>query len=360
MMSFKNPFTNRFWSRLALLVPLSWCLFSSNWAAAQSIHVTLKPVALAANSIITVGDVATVSVAGILDGQDARGSKPATSTTLLKRLESLDLKTFTGRTREIDISTQQLTARILLSGVKSSELTVDGAESATVYRADVLVFRRLLHQAIVGFLAAEFQVAEDDVLANIDLDGSLFRDIVRQWTADSEFRPLSDASELLGRGEIQIGIYVAGTYTRTIATHADISLYRMAPVATRPISVGEQLDASNTGTARVRFDSATAIASYIRDVDGLVASRPLHAQQTITANDVRHEIESEQTPSSIVVKARDNVTVVARSGSLQVTLSGAEALQSGRVGDVIQVRNTASGKTLFARIKGNGLLEASF
>jgi flagella basal body P-ring formation protein FlgA len=209
-------------------------------------------------------------------------------------------------------------------------------------------------------LVGELNLNACDLQVQVELDDPSFQAIVRDWTAASEFRPLDPAVKLLGRGLREIGIYQDGGLVRSIQLPADVSIDCLAPIATRPVPVGEPLDASNTAMQRIRIDSEEAFAIQTVDLKECEASRPLRAQQRITPADIRRLTPGSPPLAAVAVRARDNVTVIARRGSLQVTLSGAEALQSGRVGDVIQVRNTASGKTIFARIQSPGVLEASF
>lgn len=64
-------------------------------------------------------------------------------------------------------------------------------------------------------------------------------------------------------------------------------------------------------------------------------------------------------PRPILIKARDSVRVIAKSGQIQVTLQAAEALQSGREGDLIQVRNPdpQSKKVIVGRVTAAGEVE---
>jgi flagella basal body P-ring formation protein FlgA len=57
-----------------------------------------------------------------------------------------------------------------------------------------------------------------------------------------------------------------------------------------------------------------------------------------------------------VVRVRDKVTLAVRAGGLWVTAAG-EALQSGRVGDTVSVRNIDSKKTVVGKVTGPGTVE---
>ncbi len=58
-----------------------------------------------------------------------------------------------------------------------------------------------------------------------------------------------------------------------------------------------------------------------------------------------------------IIRARDSVQITAVSGRLRVKLTAAEALQSGRLGDTIRVRNLKSSEIISGRITAPGQVE---
>jgi flagella basal body P-ring formation protein FlgA len=61
----------------------------------------------------------------------------------------------------------------------------------------------------------------------------------------------------------------------------------------------------------------------------------------------------------VLVKLRDRVKLTARVGSSQITATG-EALQEGRMGESIRIRNLDSNRTVQGRILGPGLIEVDY
>lgn len=69
---------------------------------------------------------------------------------------------------------------------------------------------------------------------------------------------------------------------------------------------------------------------------------------------------SETTPSGpILIKRRDNVEIVLRIGDLQVTARG-EALQDGRAGERISVRNVDSNRVIHGKVVDQSAVEIDF
>ncbi|NMM79788.1 flagella basal body P-ring formation protein FlgA [Acidovorax sp. SRB_14] len=58
----------------------------------------------------------------------------------------------------------------------------------------------------------------------------------------------------------------------------------------------------------------------------------------------------------LLVKRGDSVNIVARSGPVVVQVAG-EALESGRRGGIVRVRNTSTGKIIRARVSGSAVVE---
>ena len=58
----------------------------------------------------------------------------------------------------------------------------------------------------------------------------------------------------------------------------------------------------------------------------------------------------------VLVKRGEVVVIEARSGPIQVTASG-EALEPGRQGDVVRVRNVNTGKIIRARVVDTGTVQ---
>src|SRR5690606_36135569 len=76
--------------------------------------------------------------------------------------------------------------------------------------------------------------------------------------------------------------------------------------------------------------------------------RPIQAGETITLSDLTPITEDEEEP--LVIQSRDVVQLVARGKGIRATVPAAEALDSGRVGDTIRVRNIHSGRIVVGEV----------
>ena len=119
--------------------------------------------------------------------------------------------------------------------------------------------------------------------------------------------------------------------------------------ARRPLAIGTRIDASML-TEEIQFTDREYDQLSIQDVVGMVAARPLRASEIIVWNNLRKWRAATAAQVKPVVLARDAVKVLATHKALRVTVSAAQALESGRPGQVIRVRNIQSGKAFSARV----------
>ncbi len=82
--------------------------------------------------------------------------------------------------------------------------------------------------------------------------------------------------------------------------------------------------------------------------------RSVEPGEILSLRDLQDPLPQER---PLVVKARDRVRVTAVSGVARVTLRTAEAMQPGRVGDVIQVKNLDSDRVISGKVTAAGQVE---
>jgi len=101
-----------------------------------------------------------------------------------------------------------------------------------------------------------------------------------------------------------------------------------------------------TQERRKLTDMAEAV-STLKAAIGQSSTRALRTGQVVLPNFLA---------LPILVKRGDNITIRARSGAVEVNVA-AEALEPGRRGDFIRVRNSSTGKVIRAKVSGSGMVE---
>lgn len=114
-------------------------------------------------------------------------------------------------------------------------------------------------------------------------------------------------------------------------------------VATAAVAAGRPIAAQDVALERRPLGAATAPTSDLDAVVGLSSRRALRAGQVI---------DTPALAAPVLVRRGAAVRIVARNGQVLVTAAG-EALAAGRQGELIEVRNSATGKVIQARVTGS-------
>lgn len=118
---------------------------------------------------------------------------------------------------------------------------------------------------------------------------------------------------------------------------AEVRVYDQVVVAARPLGRQETLSAKDLRLERREITSRAAqIFTRLEDVVGKQSTRSIPSDDVITANAVERPT---------LLKRGSPITLVFDSGSLRVETQGV-AEEGGKMGDLIQVKNPASGKQL--------------
>jgi len=307
-------------------------------AAADSraiVTVTLRPQVEVTGPLVRLADVAEIK---------------APSQSLVDQLNAVDVASIESPGDTELISARLIRIRLLLEGVKASNLTMDGARFAEVTRAT---------RSKVTPANATSAIGPEDIR------GRITTELAKRWLADPEDVEVQfyAAQAALGEGvaagsspevelpdrvepgrvSVRIRWTMDGHIQRIEQVPVDVRLRQTVVLAAASIPRGEAIDSGHLKEESRLLDSRVETVP-IEQVHGLRARRSLAPGDIVTPRDVTSD---QSTP---VIKPRDLVKVIARKGKLQVVLQNAEALQTGRIGDVIYLRNTNSNQNVRARI----------
>jgi flagella basal body P-ring formation protein FlgA len=132
---------------------------------------------------------------------------------------------------------------------------------------------------------------------------------------------------------------------RTVIVRATISADVV--VAAEDIRAGQPIDVAALTLARRDVTAVPGALTSIEEVAGKTSRRALRAGQLIDRRWLNE---------SVLVKRNSQVTIVARSTGVEVHVP-AEALQSGRRGEVISVKNSRNGTIIRARVIAESTVE---
>lgn len=144
-----------------------------------------------------------------------------------------------------------------------------------------------------------------------------------------------------GSTPIRIQIFINGRLYRSLSVYYQIRLYDTVLVATHDLRVDEPVMMNDVRTQEITVTSDSAkYLKNISDIEGRVPARAIKADTPLTESLFQQPI---------AIEAGAPVTIMAKYGAVSVNAMGV-ALQRGRLGQIIRVRNTASGKMLLAKV----------
>lgn len=310
--------------------------------AREPIVLTLRATATASGSQVKIGDIA--------DLQGCNKSKR-------ERLALLDLAELPLSSQPILVTQQQIGFRLQLSGLAAGSYRLEGASCVRVSRPAgqgledkiAAVARQALEQKLSGQGDDyKIELAQPVSLPPLSADG---RDIHLEGELRSQIVPPC-------RVAIEVGIYVRGARRNGVLVYLDVKKLQSVPVALRRIDSGERLSADNVRLERVPVSISSPVHSVSKEaftsLMGRRARRMISAGHPIEPEDV-----AEETQDAAVIHANDLVHLIATVGPLQVKTRG-EALQNGRVGQAIQVRNLDSKSIVTGRVVDRSTVEVEY
>ncbi len=266
----------------------------------------------------------------------------------------LDIGEFDDPTMPLYISAEFVRIRLILAGWSSDELEITGASKVTAHYREA----KLLTDADIEVAAFQALVAVNETSSE-----NLQVRLVQQ------FMPTLPPG-IRGKNGLRVevvspAVHTIGQITMTIqlwdgndmvsSRPARFEVFRRFRVAVTRVSL--QRDQPLTSDA-LQFEERFLSQSADEPTDEMLIGRRVRSEiKAGTILSVRDlKMEAPTTPN-VVIRRRDNVRVVARSGRIQVTLQTAEAQQDGRPGDLIRLKNVQTGQVISGRVMAAGYVE---
>lgn len=154
-------------------------------------------------------------------------------------------------------------------------------------------------------------------------------------------------SQPFGNCWFKVFVYANQTIVANATLNSQVRWYQDALVSTRNIPRGEALSMDMFSAMRREINSLSdPFIITVDDIEGMEANRTIPQGKTLTYSMVKPEE---------VVKRGDHVTILFRSGSVQITASG-EARQAGARGESIKVKNLLTNKIIMAEVQDEQLV----
>lgn len=302
-------------------------LLAATPAAADPLRVRLPDTASAPGSLVALrdvaelsGDPAAVAVAGALDVAEL----PKDGTGTLTR--------------------RQVEFRLRLAGVPAFEVT--GADRVTISVRRRTISADEVVAVAVSTLAKRLPWPIDE--QSIELVQPVAAKLPDLAVGDASVTAEPNTPNPTGgRVQMNVTISAAGVRKQAVAVYLDAKRFQTVAVLTAAVPANEPIPADKLRGERRAVDPSKP-ALTPEDAAGRKATRALPAGHVLLATDT-----TGATANAPLVKPGQRVTLSVLVGSLSVTATG-EALQGGRLGDPVRVRNVDSNKVVHGTVSGPG------
>lgn len=304
--------------------------FAAGKQAAPPVTLSVRAVAGVADREVTVADVATI------EGGDAN---------LRDRIAKLDVADAPRFGQVLRVSQELIAYRIQVAGIDMRRCRVLGARSTSVTLQTYEVPEQEIVAAARQHLLARLPWDPEDIM--IQLSQPIRGPVLVQGSSEAtRFEVIVRSSRTpLGKVRVDVTVLSKEKKLAEVPVFLDVHLYQRIAVSSRRIERGQPLTDDSVYFERRAIDALTNCLASSESPVGQRAKRLIMPLQVITKSDV----EPAESDSPVVVKQRDVVKLVARLSGIVITATG-EAMQDGREGQMIRVRNIDSKNIVTGRV----------
>ena len=307
--------------------------------AGARVQIELRPEAAVESSEIRLGDIA-----------DIRGAARRSSTTLQK----LDIAQLREGQDRLSIRLSRVAIRLQLAGWSLQDFQVDGAKTVLVTRRiPELVTDTAIEAAALDTMRKTFNVPSEEL--RVRLTSPFMKSLPRTIQQDESLRleVLPPLNSRIGAVPLTVRLWRKSRLVNTRTGRFEVLRLQKVAVSRTSMPRTHVVD-DRDFQMESRFLAAQADQLEESQVVGSQVRTSISAGAIISLRDLQpaKKLQEQQ-----IVRNRDNVQVTAFSGGLKVQLTSAQALQSGRRGDTIRVKNLKSNEILTGRVTAPGKIE---
>ncbi len=302
------------------------------FAEDEPLQITLASNVLVNRVDVTLGDVAQV-----------RGG----DSVQLRQIRSIDLQRLDDE-KSCILSAEFIRLRLILANYTEDQLQFRGADQVIVQldeqKASIeQVIQQSIEQAVSD--RVEYPISSIQV--------RILQPIQRHWGINaSQLATLTPKISLpegaiLGRQTIVVHLQDQDRLYATKSVPCEIAILQDELRLTKHVARGEVISAENT-VLKERFLTSSTGHLTLTNALGRRVRRSMEVGERLSSHDLLPE--NENTNSEIVIKSRSAIRLIAKMGQLEIMVPMAEALQSGRVGQIIRVKNLQSNRIVNARV----------
>lgn len=323
------------------LVVMMFVLITGQSASAQQqgssskVQIWLKEQVVHSSSHVKLGDVCTIT-------DHDRNRRAA--------LQDLDLAVLKPD-QDLKIERSLIEIRLKLAGYDTDQMVFQGARETLVQHPPEIPLTDLgVEQAVHEALCRQFSVIPEDLRVKMisPLIGNGLPELSQIRQPRLELLP----SPQLPIGRVQLTVRILDRDRVVAARAVSFEIARRQPVVVANLSLDRN---TIVGPEHVReeyrFVDAPTDRLTASQVIGRRVAIPFRPDEVLTLRHIGQVAEAE---SPILIQPRDPVRLIAKKNNLTVTIPVAEAMQAGRQGQLIRVKNLQSNQIVTGVVAGRG------
>ena len=371
MLTWRNIFVCSALAATLCLVEGSRCAAAEPSAAGPSlagkIVVALRSQVQVDARVIRLTDIAQVT------GADAE---------LRERVKALDLEDALQPGESLAITPAQVEFRLRLAGIDINGVSIRGTPVRVTVRGTNSVrgtatlasavrtktnSARAVSREGCSLETVILKAAEECVVAKlpwkadaveIRLAQPLVRDVsqIENGSGYECHAELRSAGPAVGRVQVRVIAEAPNKPSFDVQILLDVRHFDDVVLTTKTLARGQMISAADVYVDRQDVTEMTDYCSNVDQMIGATTKRSVRALLPLRNGDIEPIGRS---ANAILIKRRDRVKMIAKTGVLNVTVMG-EALQEGRAGETIRLRNVDSNATVQGRVTGANEVEITF
>jgi flagellar basal body P-ring formation protein FlgA len=306
----------------------------------ERVVVTLRPAAVVIGPRICIKDVATLDKGNLWTRE---------------LIGELDLADLSGPDKPVWMLREQVFYRIRMTKIRPDQFRVEGADAVRISQGSPQSIEEEIVAAAKTLVLERIPAVVQD--ASIQLAAPISGIPARPAGAEKvRFEAnLQSPAIPIGRVHVDVTLLSRDRVEATVAVHLIVRYRQKVAVASRRVDRGEALTDKNVYLVERTLDSLEDYLTAPQDLAGQRTKRPLQPGQILT----RSDCEPAPSEMPVLVKQQTLVKIIARLGGLELVTMG-EAMQDGRGGQLIRVRNIDSRNVVVGRVVDRSSVQVDY
>ncbi|MCA9010472.1 MAG: flagellar basal body P-ring formation protein FlgA [Planctomycetaceae bacterium] len=331
-------------TRLPLRLTFAAVAFCAGWlpgvspqtAVADEIRVHLNAQAVVSDTTVLLGSIATVSC------HDPRQTKA---------VEVVDVKLLDITQPSETISQRLVRIRLILAGYKIEDLRMTGADqTVVVFQPPQKLTDAQVEQQALEVLSQAFNVAPEDLRVTLQSGfvQSLSSDIRGMDALELKILPPSRRS----LGQVTLSLQLWKDNGLLLTRSAVFDVRRRHRVAVARVSLSREVPINETN---VQFENRFLSTEVDELEPNQILGRNVRGMLVSGSVVQMRDLQTTARPNSdMLVRKGDSIQVIAIARQLRTSIRNIEALEDGRLGDRIRMKNRDSGREIVGEVLGPG------